>query len=527
MFQVGEILAGKYRVEGGLGQGGMGYVLAATHVQLEQRVAIKFLMPELCENQEAVERFLREARAAVRIHSEHVARVVDVGTLDSGEPYMVMEFLSGRDLSHELDERTRLPVDEAINYLLQACEAVAEAHTLGVIHRDLKPANLFLTRRNDGAPLVKVLDFGVAKAIATDKALPSLTATQSVIGSPLYMSPEQVRRPKEVDVRTDVWSLGIILYEFLVGVPPFEGETALSMLAAIVSDPLPDVREKCPDLPEGLDAVIAKCLEKSPEKRYQDVGELAQALAPYAPVSSRGAVDRISRVIRSLSPPPAHFVANTMPSAKQSGERIRNEPIRAEADILRHGTPRGSNKKAAHGAGGTKESGRGVSGTKESGLAASGTKESGLAASGDKKLSGKKSVPALSGKEETRPLGSSRRVALGVVLGGALAAGFLLWLQRPKGTDGAKLETAPEIAPSAGPIRSPIAEIPVASAPTAAAILEPSPSNGDAGPPERSAVAPVKTSVERRGTSHAPPAVPRVPRVRAAPSEPDPLDGRR
>src|SRR4051812_7786583 len=306
MFEVGEILAGKYRVEGELGRGGMGYVLCATHLQLGQQVAIKLLMPELCENKEAVERFLREARAAVRIQSEHVARVIDVGTLEGGAPYMVMEFLSGRDLSRELDERKKLSVDEAVNYVLQACEAVAEAHALGVIHRDLKPANLFLTQRNDGAPLVKVLDFGVAKAIATDQealVLPSLTATQSVIGSPIYMSPEQVRKPRAVDVRTDVWSLGIILYEFVVGRPPFEGETALSMLASIVSDPLPNARDHCPDLPLGLESVIAKCLQKSPDDRYQNVAELARALAPYAPDSARGSVQRISRIVRSFSTP--------------------------------------------------------------------------------------------------------------------------------------------------------------------------------------------------------------------------------
>src|SRR5882724_4501839 len=231
MVREDELLADKYRVERVLGQGGMGYVVAALHIQLQQRVAVKILMPDLCEDREAVERFLREARAAVRIQSEHVARVLDVGTLQDGSPYMVMEYLSGRDLARELDALSQIPVLDAVHYVLHACEAVAEAHALGVIHRDLKPANLFLTYRNDGSPLVKVLDFGVAKALSRDSVeLPSLTATQSVIGSPQYMSPEQVRSPKTVDFRTDVWSLGIILHELLTGAPPFDGDTPFSLL---------------------------------------------------------------------------------------------------------------------------------------------------------------------------------------------------------------------------------------------------------------------------------------------------------
>src|SRR6185436_1753867 len=218
--------------------------------------------------------------------------------------YMVMEFLLGRDLAEELDLPGQLEVPIAIDYVLQASEAVAEAHSLGLIHRDLKPANLFLTHRPDGTALVKVLDFGISKAINVDDSAlepaPSLTATHSLLGSPAYMSPEQIRRPKSVDTRTDIWSLGSILYELLARDPPFNADSPLALLAAVVSDPLPSIRDKRPDVPPELEAVIAKCLEKKPEDRYQTVAELADALAPFAP-RSQPSISRISGILRSVS----------------------------------------------------------------------------------------------------------------------------------------------------------------------------------------------------------------------------------
>jgi serine/threonine-protein kinase len=277
----------------------MGYVVAARHVTLDQQVAIKILMPELCENEDAVARFLREARASVRIQSEHIARVLDVGTLDDGAPYMVMEFLEGRDLAHELEDRHRLPITEAVDFILQACEALAEAHALGIVHRDLKPANLFRTRRADGSAFIKVLDFGISKALVPDAKAVSLTSTQGLIGSPFYMSPEQVRKPKTVDTRSDIWSLGVILHELLSGAPPFLSDTPLSILAAVVTDPAPLVRAMRDDVPEGLQLVILKCLEKEPARRYADISELAYALKPYAPLSAATAVARISAIARS------------------------------------------------------------------------------------------------------------------------------------------------------------------------------------------------------------------------------------
>jgi serine/threonine-protein kinase len=327
MIREGELLAGKYRVERTLGAGGMGYVVAATHEQLGQRVAVKLLVPELCENEESVTRFLREARAAVRIQSEHVARVIDVGELPSGGPYMVMEFLNGRDLAEVLDQPQQLEIAQAIDYVLQASEAVAEAHSLGVIHRDLKPANLFLTQRPDGSPLVKVLDFGISKAISPeDSAIdaPSLTATHSLLGSPAYMSPEQIRRPKTVDARTDIWSLGSILYELLTKEAPFQADTPLALLAAVVSDPLPRIRDRRPDIPAELEAVINKCLQKNPADRYQTVAELAEALAPFAARTSLPSVSRIAGILR----------ASQRPSITPVGASSKDATLRSEGPEL-------------------------------------------------------------------------------------------------------------------------------------------------------------------------------------------------
>src|SRR5450432_2052713 len=297
VVQVGQILAGKYRVERVLGQGGMGVVVAATHLQLGQLFALKFLLPHMCQHGEAVLRFSREARAAVQIQSEHVARVSDVGTLETGAPYMVMEYLKGSDLGEVVRMRGPLPIHEAVGFLLQACEAIAEAHALGIIHRDLKPANMFLTQRRDGSPLVKVLDFGISKALQDTLVSPSVTSTSAVMGSPLYMSPEQVRSSKSVDARSDVWALGIILQELLTGAPTYEAETASALMAMIAADPPTPLRQRRPDAPVALEAAILRCLEKDRERRTQNVAEFARAIAPFAVPEARASVERISRVL--------------------------------------------------------------------------------------------------------------------------------------------------------------------------------------------------------------------------------------
>jgi serine/threonine-protein kinase len=297
----GEVLAGKYRVERVLGEGGMGVVVAARHIQLEQLVALKFVLASTLQNAQAVERFLREARAAVKLKSEHVAKVLDVGTLESGAPYMVMEYLEGSDLAQLLEQRGPLPIETACDFVLQACEAVAEAHSLGIVHRDLKPQNLFVTRRVGGSALIKVLDFGISKMLWPDSA-PSgaLTQTRAVMGSPLYMAPEQMRSSRSVDTRADVWALGVVLYELLTARLPFEAESMPELCLKVVQDPPPPITESRPDVPAQVVAVIAKCLEKDPTNRYANAGELASALEPFVPAASRVVAERARMAIGSM-----------------------------------------------------------------------------------------------------------------------------------------------------------------------------------------------------------------------------------
>src|SRR5450432_3197834 len=242
----------------------MGVVVRAHHLQLDQRVAIKFMLREALANPEAVARFAREARAAVRIKSEHVARVSDVGTLENGAPYLVMEYLEGSDLSAWVERDGAMPIEQATEFVLQACEAIAEAHALGIVHRDLKPANLFVVRRADGLWSIKVLDFGISKVSShgASGADAHLTRTAAVMGSPLYMPPEQMASSKSVDARADIWALGIILYELLTGKAPFVGDTLPEVCVKIATEPPPALRSFRPELPPALEAVILRCLEK-------------------------------------------------------------------------------------------------------------------------------------------------------------------------------------------------------------------------------------------------------------------------
>jgi|ERR1019366_2100095 serine/threonine protein kinase len=281
----GDLLAGKYRIERVLGVGGMGVVFAARHEELGQLVAIKFVRDESLANDEAVERFLRESRSAARLRSEHVARVLDVGKLESGAPYMVMEFLDGSDLGQILIRDGPMPLDMAVVLMLQVCEGVAEAHAAGIVHRDLKPENLFLTRSVGGSPKMKVLDFGVSKsANLTSGGKGALTRTSAVLGSPLYMAPEQMRSSRDVDARIDIWALGVVLFELLTLRSPFEAETMPELCLKVVSEPPLSLAALRPDLPPAMVAVVERCLEKDRDRRYANASELALALEPFSPL---------------------------------------------------------------------------------------------------------------------------------------------------------------------------------------------------------------------------------------------------
>ena len=279
--RAGSIFAGKYRIEKVLGRGGMGVVLAARHLGLDEPVAIKALLPAMMQVPGMVERFTREARASAKIKNDHVVRVTDVDALPSGVPYMVMERLDGVDLSVHFKSTGRLPVAEAVRYLLETCSAIAEAHAMGIVHRDLKPANLFLARRRDGATMIKVLDFGISK-VMEPVGEHSMTAAGTLLGSPSYMSPEQIGAARDIDGRTDLWSLGVILYLLLTGAQPFPGESLTHLCALVLQSEPTRPSELRPDLPPGLEAVILRCLEKDRSRRFSTASELAAALLPFA-----------------------------------------------------------------------------------------------------------------------------------------------------------------------------------------------------------------------------------------------------
>jgi len=295
-IEVGEIIAGKYRIEAVLGAGGMGVVFAARHIALNGQFALKFLSSQALGNSQAVGRFYREAQAAVKLRSEHAVRVFDVGTHESGLPYLVMEYLEGSDLGQLLQTTGPLPIADALDYVMQACAAIADAHSAGVIHRDIKPSNLFCVTRQEKSLLIKVLDFGISKvtdALAGDQGI---TATGNFLGSPSYMSPEQMRAPDRVDYRSDIWSLGVVLYECLTAKLPFPASTLPEACLRVVQDPPIPPSHYRPDLPAGLEAVILRCLEKDRDARFPSANALAEALRSFqAPLVSAASSYSVSR----------------------------------------------------------------------------------------------------------------------------------------------------------------------------------------------------------------------------------------
>jgi serine/threonine-protein kinase len=282
--RVGEVVAGKFRIERLLGEGGMAHVVEATHLLLDERVALKFLRAEVLLRSDIVARFAQEGRAAAKLKSEHVARVIDVGELDK-VPYIVMEYLDGQNLEELVADRGPLPIAEAADLLIQACEGITDAHARGIIHRDIKPANLFLTQR-DGWPTLKILDFGISKAALAPSPSPFALGkdpvnTISLLGSPHYMSPEQLRSTKDVDRRTDIWSLGVVLFELLTGRTAFVATDFLGLAREIFEAPHTPLRSLRSDAPPELEAVVDRALAKNADDRFQSAGELALMLLDF------------------------------------------------------------------------------------------------------------------------------------------------------------------------------------------------------------------------------------------------------
>jgi serine/threonine protein kinase len=306
----GTLIAGKYLVEGTIGAGGLGVVVRARHVQLEQPVAIKYLKRVDVSRPEVVERFVREARLAARIKNEHAVKVYDVDTLDNGVPYIVMELLEGRDLESILRDGA-LTTHDALDYVLQACQALAEAHAIGIVHRDIKPGNLFLAERPGGASIVKVLDFGISKITnkpgQSGRREKQVTLVDERLGTPVYMSPEQLEAAVDLDARADIWALGVVLHELVTRNVPFGGDDLTQLFVAILQHPPIPLRAVLPNAEPELEAIILRCLEKERDKRYRNIAELAQDLAELWNGESPSRVQEISRMIRaaghSISPP--------------------------------------------------------------------------------------------------------------------------------------------------------------------------------------------------------------------------------
>ena len=339
---IGAVIASKYRIERLIGRGGMGVVMLARHLRLDEDVALKFLSPQAMKKPDVVARFEREARALVRLKNEHVTRVLDVEITDDGAPFIVMEFLEGQTLAGLVRGGAALPLDLAVEYMLQTCEAVAEAHALGIVHRDLKPGNLFLTTGADGSPVVKVLDFGVSKLGALDKdsGAEIETLPDAVVGSPPYMSPEQLRSSKDVDARTDIWSLGVVLFEITTGRMPFAADNLHEHYTKLMLEAPPLPTEVRTDLPAALDAITAKCLAREPRERYANVGELAADLAKLAAhdesrvraerAARTLAVSRAQRTSRpSLPPAPSGGSAISIASTRLTAPRRTKRASRA------------------------------------------------------------------------------------------------------------------------------------------------------------------------------------------------------
>jgi len=331
----GTVLDGRFEILSTLGNGAMSVVVSARHLQLRQKVAIKMLRPEYATYPDVVTRFLREARAAACLRNEHVVSVTDVGMLPTGVPYLIMEHLQGMDLAAHLAAHGPLPVDQAVEYVFQVLEALAEAHRAGIVHRDIKPANLLVAQREDGSALVKVLDFGVSKLSGPEYTEHGLTVQSPLLGSPSYMSPEQIKNPSDVDARTDIWSLGVVLYELITGHLPFSGRTAPELVSAICAPQPTPIAGLISRAPIELVGVIGRCVHKNRDGRYSNVQELARALLPFArTAAAQVSVDRVlmiasaPRPVRPELEPSVPLPASVTHTIRDGGLRSTRVPRR-------------------------------------------------------------------------------------------------------------------------------------------------------------------------------------------------------
>lgn len=331
--RIGATLAGKYSITRLIGRGAFGSVYEAMNLELEKRVAVKLIEPQYVKHEEVVARFRVEARAASRVESEHIVQVFDVGNDEKHGLYMVMELLHGEDLADRLDREFKLSPALAVHVAVQAARGLAKAHAAGVVHRDLKPANIFLITREDGALLVKLVDFGISKLLGHDEPTGgrALTRSGTTVGTPNYMSPEQARG-QAVDGRTDVWALGAVLYEMLAGAVAYPQDMPYEeMIIAIATGPEPRVAEVAPWVPPAVAAVVDRALTRDIDKRIQDCGELARLLSEAMPNATR------PRREESLYMEPSDFTAGTVDPqpADDVPVEITNDPSRAKTTIAR------------------------------------------------------------------------------------------------------------------------------------------------------------------------------------------------
>ncbi len=349
------MIASKYRVERVLGEGGMGVVYEAEHVALRERVAIKLLHKKRSTDAEISRRFVSEARTSVKIKSDAVARVLDVGTTEDGMPFMVMEKLDGEDLGALIDRAGALTIEQAVDFMLQACEAVAAAHAVGIVHRDLKPSNLFVAEDSARELHIKVLDFGISKVFdAAPDSQRAVTTTSAVLGSPGYMSPEQMRASRDVDARSDVWALGMILWESIAGVPMYAGKTYPEICAKVLGGHFLRLAAIGVTGPAELEQAIEKALSLQVEDRFASVAEFAAAIAPFGPRDSNIRLMRISNLARapsdrqrrtpSLRPPVG--LSPTVPALPTTGDPPRAQtegPVAKDTNAA----PRAPNRRVA------------------------------------------------------------------------------------------------------------------------------------------------------------------------------------